>query len=148
MRRLFPFIAAFLLLAAAGCGKDSPTSSRVFTDSLTLGKGLHGIDLTGETYTFTVTHNQSTVIYPTIYWRAESRDKMKSADITFKVEQLTDFGLVEVYSTLYELTKLDDNVVISSYYHMYGVGTFRATATLEGETRVLGVKQFTVDEAK
>lgn len=145
MRRLFPIFVALLLLAIVGCGKDSSTSSRVFTNSLTLGKGLHGIDLTGETYTFTIIHNQDADTNPTIYWRAESQEKMKAGDINFTVEQLTDFGLVEVYSSLYEMTKMDDNVIISSYYHMYGAGTFRATATLGDDAVLLGVKQFTVE---
>jgi hypothetical protein len=144
MRRLFPFFAAVLLLTAMACSKDSPTSPRVFTNSLTLGTGVYGIDLTGETDTFTITHNQNQDILPTIYWRAESQSKMKGAYVEMKVERMGEAGPEEVYTTRYEMVQLDDYVAISSYYHMYGPGSCRATATLGLEKRSIGVKTFTV----
>ncbi len=144
MRRLFPLSIAFLLLFALGCSEDSPTSARVFTNSLTLGTGYRGIDLTGATNTFSITHGQNADINPTIYWRAESESKMRSAYVDLKVELLGEVGPEQVYTTRYEMVQMDDYVAISSYYHMYGVGKFRATATLGSEKVLLGVMEFTV----
>ena len=135
---------ALFMLAFGGCGTDSPTSPRVFTDSLTLGKGFHGIDLTGETYAFTITHTQEKDISPTIYWRAESQSKMAGVFVEMKIERLAEVGPEVVYFIRYELIQKDDNVAISSYFHMYGAGKFRATATIGQDKRLLGVREFTV----
>ena len=144
MKWHYPIFLAFFLLPVMNCGQGSPTSPRVFTDSLTLGKGFHGIDLTGETYAFTITHSQNQDIFPTIYWRAESQSKMKGAFVELNVVRLAEFGPEAVGSFRFEMTRLDDNVVISSYLHLYGAGKFRAAATLGDERRLLGVKEFTV----
>jgi len=128
-----------LAALAAGCG-DSSTSPRVFTDSLSLGTGRQGIDLVGETTTFT-----GGLI--TIYWRVESREKLKSADVEFMVEKYAEGGYETVYQTINGPAGPVSNVVIASYYHTFGPGLFRATGFIGSARRVVGPETFTVKEA-
>jgi len=138
-RKRYLYILLILFAALGGCG-NSPTSSRVFTDSLTLGIGKRGIDLTGETTVFTGA-------LVTVYWRVESREKLMGAEVEFVVEKKNGPEYEAVFRTLYQPESLDDHVVISSYFNTFGTGMFRATGYIGYEKRVVGPKEFVVREA-
>jgi hypothetical protein len=138
-KKQYLFILMILFAALGGCG-DSPTSPREYTDSLTLGTGRRGIDLTGETTVFSGP-------LVTVYWRVESREALRGADVEFTVEKKNGAEYEIVYGCLYQLANQEDHVVISPYYHFYGSGTFRATGYIGSGRRVVGPKEFVVTEA-
>ena len=131
------FMTLFLFMG--GCG-NSPTDSRTYTDSLTLGTGRHGIDLVGETNTF-----PSNIT--SIYWRVESAKPLNNAKVLFQVERSVGAHWEMAYENLYNLADLGDHVVISSYYNdtpQLGPGSYRATAKIGSAERVIGPTLFTV----
>ena len=130
-RVVLPVIA----LAPVGCG--SPTSPRVFADSLTLGTGKRGIDLVGGTTVF-----GGELV--TVYWRIESAERLDWADVEFAVDRSTGGGYEEEYSTIYSPTDRIDHVVISSYYHIYGAGKFRARGFVPRTGKTFGPVEFNV----
>jgi hypothetical protein len=139
-RRLVIPVVVFPLLFSAGCGKDSPTKPKIHTDSFTLGTGVKGDTLTGET---TVFYGN----YITIYWRVECSAQFNGADAEIQVEELTDFGWEKVYGNVIMQIDPDDYVVISSYFHTFGTGKFRATGFVGVSRRQIGMVEFTVLEA-
>jgi hypothetical protein len=137
----FVTLGMFVILAlcAGGCG-NSPTDSRTYTDSLTLGTGRHGIDLTGETTIFPAS-------VTTIYWRVESAEPFLNANVLFILERKNGVDWEEVYRIQDNMTGLDDHVAISSYFKdtvNLGPGSYRATAKIGSEGRVIGPTLFTV----
>lgn len=142
MRKLFLLCTAFLLVIAAGCGGDSPTASDAYTDSLTLGTGRYGLELTGETDTFTTSDDTM----PTIYWRVESHEPLLTMKIELYVEKLTEFGYEDAFTSIFNSAQVHNYIAISSYYHFYGAGSFRATAFVGNEKRFIASVNFTVLE--
>jgi hypothetical protein len=132
-------IAALLIFLVSGCGKNSPTEPVTHTDSFTLGTGRKGDTLTGEATTF-----QGNLI--TIYWRVESSTQFNGADAEILVEKHTEFGWERIYGNVFKLIDPDDYVAISSYYHMYGAGRFRATGYIGVNRREIGVVEYSVVE--
>ncbi len=140
-----PYFSIFLACAAIVCaGCNSPTSSRQYADSITLGTGRHGIDLTGTASAFYGVPDKDGNPLTTIYWRVESKEKLRGADVQFKVEKSTGVFWEYVYETIYEMTEQDDYVVIGSYYHQYGSGKFRATGYIPRDGKSFGPIEFTV----
>ncbi|MHB9031178.1 MAG: hypothetical protein ACYC9O_20620 [Candidatus Latescibacterota bacterium] len=137
--RLLLSIVALFVLFIAGCGKDSPTEPKIHADSFTLGTGLKGDTLTGET---TVFHGNLV----TIYWRVESSTQFRGADAEIQVDKLTEFGWEKIFGAVLKLIDPDDYVAISSYYHTYGTGRFRATGFIGVSRRQIGVMEFSVLE--
>ncbi len=138
-RRVYSTLILFTLLFLPGCGKDSSTGARTYADSFALGMGRKGESLVEETAVFT-----GDLI--TIYWRVESSEPFRGADVVIDVEQLTGDGWEKVYSAVYLLVRYEDHVAISSYYHVYGYGRFRATGFVGKARHVVGSVEFTVQE--
>jgi hypothetical protein len=140
-----PYFIIFLACAAllyGGC--SSPTSSREFADSLSLGTGRYGIDLTGTATAFQGPPDKDGNPLATIYWRVESKEKLRGADVQFMVQKSNGIYWDDVYQTIYEMTDQDDYVVIGSYYHQYGAGEFRATGYIPRDEKSFGPIEFTV----
>jgi len=142
MRPYAPILLICAVLIASGC--DSPTSSRTYSDSISLGTGRHGIDLTGESTTFYGTPDNNGSPIATIYWRVESKEKLRGASVQFTVEKSTGVFWEQVFQTIYEMTELDDYVVIQPYIHQFGQGRFRATGYIPRDGKSFGPVEFSV----
>jgi hypothetical protein len=137
--RIYPLVILLILPFLPGCGKDSSTGPKTYIDSFSLGMGRKGESLVEETTVFT-----GNLI--TIYWRVESSEAFKGADVQIDVEQFSEYGWEKVYSGVYLYVRFEDHVAVSSYYHVYGYGRFRATGSIGKERRVVGSVEFTVQE--
>lgn len=134
------FILAFLFLSALGCDDSTSSGSGIYTDSLTLGTGKHGNELTGKTASFTGSPIS-------IYWRVESSRAFGVSSVDLAVEQYVEgYGWKEVHNTRYGLTDYYGHVLVQSYFHAFGFGQFRATAHLTSDNHFIGTAGFTVKE--
>jgi hypothetical protein len=132
---LYRILLLALAAVLSGCG-NSPTSSPVYEDSLTFGTGRHGLDLTGVTNTFAGN-------LVTVYWRVESRDPLNGA-VEFVLEKKNGVQYETVYRFPDNLVGQNDHVLISSFYNVYGTGTFRATAYVGAAKKPISPAEFVV----
>ncbi len=114
------FICSFVIIS--GC---SDTGHDDTEDTLILGTGLDHGTVTGATETFLGNPETGAVI---IYWSLETKHDMSGYRLRLLIEEkvgskwnerrLFDYGIIGDILVYY---------YIDSFYHDYGIGTFRAT---------------------
>jgi len=135
MKKLSVFLLVVFVIVT-GCSK-STTSSSEFSNSLILGTGMLGFTITGETTSFT----GSPVV---IYWRLESKDDMKGSAVDISIEQMTDNGYVTKNTFNYPAIQSYGHIMVSSFAHYSGKGSFRATGKLTDTNKTVASKEYTV----
>jgi hypothetical protein len=127
-----------ILLMVCACSSDKTTST-VYTDSLVLGTGVSGWNILGESTTFI---NDPSITGMTIYYRIESKAFLQGLNLEFDVYRNTSDGF-ELVHIIPINTYFQEHVVVGSFVHTWGAGSFKATASL-GAGEIVGVKEFTV----
>lgn len=130
------FASGVIILAAAGCNSGSSTKSDTFSDSLMLGTGMNGFNITGETTTFT-----SDAL---IYWRLESKDDMGGSTVEIQISKSGSSGFEQVNVIPYTNPQNYGHIMLSSFKHTYGPGSFRATGKLVTGGKTVAYKNYTV----
>ncbi|MFA6473177.1 MAG: hypothetical protein WCU00_14190 [Candidatus Latescibacterota bacterium] len=126
------------------CGSDNTTSA-VYTDSVTFGTGNVGWNITGETTSFINNPNINGV---TIYYRVETEDDMKGSNINLEIEKNSETGFDQVHIVYLTNPSKSGHVVVGSYLHMLGEGTYRANARLLATNQVVATKDYVVTNAQ
>ncbi len=131
-RTILPALA-IVILACMGCNSGSSTDSDSdFKNSLTLGTGMLGFEITGETTTFS--NDQ------VIYWRLESKDDMGGSSVDIVItKDGAQVGLVT-----FPNPQTYGHIMLSGYKHTYGTGSFRATGKLVTGGKTVAYKDYTV----
>ena len=124
----------------ASCSSDNTTSA-VYTDSLILGTGNVGWTITGETTTFI---NNPNTVGITIYYRVETENDMKGSNINLEIEKNSETGFEQVHIVYLTNPSKSGHVVVGSYLHVLGVGTYRAKARLLATNQVVAMKDYVV----
>ncbi len=122
-----------ILLACMGCnGGSSSNSDSDFKNSLTLGTGMSGFVITGETTTF--------MNNDIIYWRLESEADMGGSSVEIVI---TKDG-AQVGSVTFPSPQSYGHIMLSGFKHTYGTGNFRATGKLVTGNKTVAYKDYTV----
>jgi len=137
-------LALFMLMVfftAAGCNKSS-------ISSLTLGTGTIGFTIAGRTgkgFTITGETTSFTGSPVTIFWRLESREDMKGSTVDIVIEEKTNNGYVTRNTFNYPALQSYGHIMVSSFNHDFGKGSFRATGKLTDNNKTVASKVYTVN---
>ena len=132
-----------LVLTFVSCKKDeaSTTPTDQYADKLTLGTGMSGFVISGETVTFTKNPSNSLA---SIYWRLECKDDYGNQGARLQIDKSVS-GAWQAYATV-------NPPVLQDYGHIYvngpvkiAVGTYRATGIHIGSSRTVAVVNFVVN---
>jgi hypothetical protein len=134
------FIIIMVVVFMNGCKKDSSatSSSDQYTNQLTLGTGMNGFNITGETTSFSRIGGQAN-----IYWRLESAKDMGGSSVTIAIDKQGSGGFVSYYSQTYPSPQSYGNIMLSSIV-IADTGSFRATGILVTGNVTVATKNFTV----
>lgn len=130
-----------LMLTFVSCKKEeAATTASQFADKLTLGTGMSGFVINGETATFTKNPSNSLA---SIYWRLECKDDYGNQGARLQIDKSVG-GVFQPYTTA-------NPPVLQDYGHIYvngpvniAVGTYRATGIHIGTSRTVAVVNFVV----
>lgn len=124
-----------------GCKKDEEATAPQdqFVDRLTLGTGMSGFTITGETTTFT--RMGSSVM---IFWRLESSVDMAGSAVKIRFDRLTGGVPTPFDSATYTNPQSYGHIMLSSYSFGGVAGSYRATGVLQSSGRVVASKDFAV----
>jgi len=130
-------------LIISGCKKDeatAPPGGDQFVDKLTLGTGMSGFSITGETATFTKDPISGEA---SVYWRLECKDDYGNQGARLQIDKLVT-GSYQSYKTI-------DPPVTQNYGHIYlngpvtvAAGTYKATGVHIGSGRTVALVNFLV----
>ncbi|MBI5838150.1 MAG: hypothetical protein HZB25_13005 [Candidatus Eisenbacteria bacterium] len=127
-----------LLMLLAGCDDATNPSNDTFTDKLTLGTGMSGFNITGETTAF---HIAAASV--TIYWRLESNLDIGGSQVRIRMESISGGVYTPVDSASYGNPQTYGHIMVSSY-PWTRTGAFRAVGIIQSTGRVVGTKEFAV----
>jgi hypothetical protein len=130
------FLFGFLMLALAGCNDKSTTSSSDFKNSLVLGKNMSGFTIIGETTSF----SDST----SIFWRLESKEDMEGSAVEIQISKSVSGGYQTVNTFSFPNPQSYGHIMLSSYNHTFGKGSFRATGKLVTGNKTVAIKDYTI----
>jgi hypothetical protein len=130
------FVLSTLLFVSVGCGDKSTNSSSDFSNSLILGKGMSGFNIIDETTSF----SDST----TIYWRLEGEDDMAGSPIEIQISKASTGGYQVVYTFPFSNPQSYGHIMLSSFYHTFGKGSFRATGKLTTGNKTVATRDYAV----
>jgi len=128
-----------LVLFFSGCDEsDSPTSTDQFTNKLTLGTGMDGFTITGETTNFSLAGG-----YVTIFWRLESSADMAGSNVNIVIHDLSSSSTVNDFTFTFTNPQSYGHIMLSSF-RFSNSGSFKATAILVNGNSTVASKDFFV----
>lgn len=130
------FTLVSLLLGITGCNDSSTNSSSDFTNSLILGKGMSGFNIVNESTSF----SDST----SIFWRLESKADMGGSVVEIQISRESSGEYQTVNTFSFPNPQSYGHIMLSSFYHTYGKGNFRATGRLVTGNKTVAAKDYTV----
>ena len=125
-----------LIISFAGCNDKSTTSSSEFTNSLVLGKNMSGFNIVGETTTF----SDST----SIFWRLESKEDMGGSMVEIQISKAGAGGYQMVNTFSFPNPQSYGHIMLSSIYHIFGKGSFRATGRLVTGAKTVATRDYII----
>lgn len=141
MRITSAFVLSLLIVLLVGCKKDEQTSSPQdqFVDRLTLGSGMSGFEITGETTSFARLGSSVT-----IFWKLESSVDMAGSAVRIRFDRVTG-GIAAPYdSSTYTNPQSYGHIMLSACVFGGTTGTYRAVGVLQSSGRVVASKDFDV----
>lgn len=136
---LFCFLAV-AFLPISGCKKeDAGTTADQFVDRLTLGTGISGFNIVGETTTFTRIAGGTS-----IFWRLESVTDMAGSSVKIVVLRQIGQAFTPSDSATYPATESYGHIMLSSYYCTGVAGNYRASGVLVATGRTVASKDFVI----
>ncbi|MBU2446013.1 MAG: hypothetical protein KJ666_10670 [Bacteroidetes bacterium] len=124
-RKIFVLLLISVFLSSSDCKKDeSPTGSE-FQNKLTLGTGMTGFVLVGESTSFTMIGSSLN-----LYFRLEAKDDMAGSNVQIKIEKSTTSGYSHQQTFTFEATQSYGHIMLSSFGHTFGKGEFKASGIL------------------
>ncbi len=70
---------------------------------------------------------------------------MKGSDVELDIDQYSSAGFDQIHSFICTNQSYTGHVLVSSFIHTFGTGSFRATAKLLNTSQVIGIKAYTVE---
>ena len=137
---LISFIILMAVILVIGCKKSSnPTSSGdQYSNTLTLGTGMSGFTITGETTNFYRLGGQAI-----IYWRLESSADMAGSSVRIAIAKQGTNGFVSDTSFTFASTQSYGHIMLSSFA-LSEIGSFRATGILVTGNVTVATMNFTI----
>jgi hypothetical protein len=128
--------ALVLFIAFTGCKKEEKNTDTTdqYSDKLTLGTGASGFSLTGEGTSFYQIGGSVQ-----LYWRMECKNDMAGANVTINVSQNIGGTWVPKNSFPFTNPQSYGHIMVSSFNHTFGAGSFKATGVL-GSTTIASVE--------
>jgi hypothetical protein len=125
----------------ASCSSDKTTSA-VYTDSLVLGTGNVGWNITGETTAFIDSLGGNGI---TIYCRIETEDDMKGSNIHLEIEKSSELGdFDQIHISYLTNPNSSGHILVGSFIHTFGEGNFRVIARLLTTNKVVAYKDYSM----
>ena len=137
---LISFIMLMAVILIIGCKKSSnpASSSDQYSNTLTLGTGMSGFTITGETTNFYRVGGRAT-----IYWRLESSADMAGSSVRIAIAKQGTNGFVSDTSFTFASTQSYGHIMLSSFA-LTATGSFRATGILVTGNVTVATKNFTI----
>ncbi len=129
---------AVVVVAAAGCGDDltQPTLDTTISDSLALGTGMLGFNLTGPTTAFHISGSSVN-----IYWRLQSQYDFAGSQVRIRMESMPSG--IPVDSASYGSNQTYGHIMVAAY-PWSRTGSFRAVGIIVNTGRLVASQEFTV----
>jgi hypothetical protein len=121
-----------------GCDKESNSTSDQFSNKLTLGTGMNGFTINGETTNFSLIGGRAT-----IYWRLESAADMAGSAVRIEISRQSTSGWTNDNSFNFPSTQNYGHIMLSSF-SLANAGNYRATGVLVTGNVTVATKDFTV----
>jgi len=124
-----------------GCKKDEATSPSQdqFADKLTLGAGMSGFTIVGESATFARLSGSAMV-----FWRLESAADMGGSSVKIRIDKQGTGGYAPFDSVTYQNPQSYGHIMLSSFT-MSSAGSFRASGVLLSNGKSVASKDFSVN---
>lgn len=133
-------IITLLCFFMVACKKEeSPTSSE-FVNKLTLGTGMSGFNLIGESTSFTLI---GTAI--NLNFRLESQDDMAGSDVQIRIEKSTISGYSFQQTFTFKAAQNYGHIMLSSFSHSFGKGDYKATGVLVTGNKTISSINYTIN---
>jgi hypothetical protein len=139
MKSIF-FAMMILSLVFVACEKEEEDNTEEFTNKLTLGTGMSGFNITGEATTFYQVGGAVN-----LFWRLESVDDMAGSQVKIKIEKSVSGTFQPLDSLTFNNPQSYGHIMLSSFSHDYGTGTFRATGILVTGSKTVASKEYIVN---
>ena len=128
-----------LVLFFSGCDEsDSPTSTNQFTNKLTLGTGMDGFTIAGESTNFNL--SGGSVI---ISWRLESSADMAGSNVNIVIHDLSSSSTANDISFTFTNPQNYGHIMLSSFA-LTNSGSFKAAGILVNGNVTVASKDFLV----
>jgi hypothetical protein len=132
------FIALGLVLLAQGCNdKKSTQPTDSFVNQLSLGTGMSGFNLVGETTAF---HG----VPVTITFRLESQADLEGSQVQIRVEKLVSGSYASFNTFSFPNPQSYGHILLSSFT-IGETGQFRATGIKVSTTTAVASREFSVE---
>jgi len=122
-----------------GCDKESNSTSDQFSNKLTLGTGMNGFTINGETTNFSRIGGNAI-----IYWRLESAADMAGSAVRIDISKQSTSGWTSETSFNFPSTQNYGHIMLSSFF-LTSAGNYRATGVLVTGNVTVASKDFTVN---
>ncbi len=137
-------ISVFIIISMvfiSGCDKESNSTSNgdQFSNKLTLGTGMNGFTINGETTTFSRIGGSAI-----IYWRLESAADMGGSAVRIEISKQSASGWISDNSITFPSTQNYGHIMLSSF-SLTNTGNYRATGVLVTGNVTVASKDFTVN---
>ena len=123
----------------SGCDESSNSTSDQFSNKLTLGTGMNGFTINGETTRFSLIGGRVT-----IYWRLESAADMGGSAVRIDINRQSVSGWTVDNSFTFPSTQNYGHIMLSSFF-LTSAGNYRATGVLVTGNVTVASKDFTVN---
>lgn len=137
MKALFTLVLGACLALVACDGKDATKPNADFSDELTLGTGMAGFNLVGETTSF---HGTPC----TLCFRLESSEDLQGSPIEIRVEQATGENYTSFQTFTFPSLQSYGHIYLSSF-GLVSTGQFRAKGVKVTSGRVIAMREFRID---
>ncbi|MBN1398138.1 MAG: hypothetical protein JXA06_08935 [Bacteroidetes bacterium] len=139
MSNYIKILIILLVFIFSGCDEsDSPTSTDQFTNKLTLGTGMDGFTITGETTNFNLTGGSVT-----IFWRLESSADMAGSNVNIVIHDLSSSSTANDISFTFTNPQSYGHIMLSSFA-LTNSGSYKATGILVNGNLTVASKDFFV----
>jgi hypothetical protein len=120
--------------------KDTENETDQYSNKITLGTGMSGFNITGEATTFYLIGGSLN-----IYWRLESKDDMAGSQVRILISKSISSTYQTIDTIDYNNPQSYGHIMLSSYPHTYGAGSFKATGILLTGSKTIASKEYIVN---
>lgn len=134
------FLITLLCAFIVACKKEETPTSSEFVNKLTLGTGMSGFNLIGESTAFTLIGTSINLNF-----RLESEEDMAGSDVMIKIEKSTTSGYSFQQTFTFKAAQNYGHIMLSSFSHSFGKGEFKATGVLVTGNKTVSSINYTIN---